>query len=80
MTIVESSSPRRRSASRNRPSCSSANATSASYASVNLLYYPVPNVMIGGEVLWGDLEYEDGSTEDDTRVQFSVKYSWGKSF
>jgi len=53
---------------------------SAQYASVNLLYYPVPNVMIGGEVLWGDLEYEDGSTEDDTRVQFSVKYSWGKSF
>jgi len=53
---------------------------SAQYASVNLLYYPVPNVMIGGEVLWGDLEYEDGSTEDDTRVQFSVKYSWGKTF
>jgi hypothetical protein len=53
---------------------------SAQYASVNLLYYPVPNVMIGGEVLWGDLEYEDGSTEDDTRVQFSVKYNWGKTF
>jgi hypothetical protein len=53
---------------------------SAQYASVNLLYYPVPNVMIGGEVMWGDLEYEEGSTEDDTRVQFSVKYSWGKTF
>lgn len=50
------------------------------YTSVNLLYYPVPNVMMGGEVLWGDLEYKDGSTEDDTRVQFSVKYSWGKTF
>jgi hypothetical protein len=50
------------------------------YTSANLLYYPVPNVMIGGEVLWGDLEYKDGSTQDDTRVQFSVKYSWGKSF
>jgi hypothetical protein len=50
------------------------------YTSANLLYYPVPNVMIGGEVLWGDLEYKDGSTQDDTRVQFSVKYNWGKTF
>jgi len=50
------------------------------YTSINLLYYPVPNVMMGGEVLWGDLEYKDGSTQDDTRVQFSVKYSWGKTF
>jgi hypothetical protein len=53
---------------------------SAQYASANLLYYPVPNVMVGGEVMWGDLEYKDGSNEDDFRVQFSVKYSWGKSF
>jgi hypothetical protein len=53
---------------------------SAQYASVNLLYYPVPNVMVGGEVIWGDLEFKDGSTQDDTRVQFSVKYNWGKSF
>lgn len=53
---------------------------SGQYASVNLLYYPVPNVMVGGEVIWGDLEYKDGSTEDDTRVQFSVKYNWGKTF
>jgi hypothetical protein len=50
------------------------------YASANLLYTPVPNVMIGGEFLWGDLEYKDGSTQDDSRVQFSVKYSWGKTF
>jgi hypothetical protein len=53
---------------------------SGQYASVNLLYYPVPNVMIGGEVIWGDLEYKDGSTQDDTRFQFSVKYNWGKTF
>ena len=53
---------------------------SAQYASVNLLYYPVPNVMVGGEVMWGDLEFKDGSSQDDTRVQFSVKYNWGKSF
>jgi hypothetical protein len=50
------------------------------YTSANLLYTPVPNVMIGGEVLWGDLETKDGNTQDDVRVQFSVKYSWGKTF
>ena len=47
---------------------------------MNLLYYPVSNVMIGGEVIWGDLEFKDGSTQDDTRFQFSVKYNWGKTF
>ena len=35
--------------------------------------------MIGGEVIWGDLEFKDGSTQDDTRFQFSVKYNWGKT-
>jgi len=53
---------------------------SGQYASANLLYYPVPNVMIGGEVMWGELEYKDGSNEDDVRVQFSVKYNWRKTF
>ena len=53
---------------------------SGQYASVNLLYYPVTNVMIGGEVIWGDLEFKDGSTQDDTRFQFSIKYNWGKTF
>jgi hypothetical protein len=53
---------------------------SGQYASANLLYYPVPNVMIGGEVLWGDLQEFHGETQDDVRVQFSVKYSWGKTF
>ncbi|MFO1407480.1 MAG: DcaP family trimeric outer membrane transporter [Steroidobacteraceae bacterium] len=53
---------------------------SGQYTSLNLLYYPVPNVMIGGEVLWGDLEYKNGDTQDDTRVQFSVQYKWGKTF
>ncbi|HQR24978.1 MAG TPA: DcaP family trimeric outer membrane transporter, partial [Steroidobacteraceae bacterium] len=50
------------------------------YASANLLWYPVTNLMIGGEVLWGDLEYHDGSKASDTRVQFSAQYKWGKSF
>jgi hypothetical protein len=53
---------------------------SGQYASANLLYTPVPNVMIGGEVLWGDLEVFRGDTQDDVRVQFTVKYSWGKTF
>jgi len=53
---------------------------SGQYASANLLYTPVPNVMIGGEVIWGDLEVKGGDTQDDVRVQFSVKYSWGKTF
>jgi hypothetical protein len=53
---------------------------SGQYTSANLLYTPVPNVMIGGEVLWGDLEEFHGDTQDDVRVQFSVKYSWDKSF
>jgi hypothetical protein len=53
---------------------------SGQYASANLLYTPVPNVMVGGEVLWGDLEELQGDTQDDVRVQFSVKYSWDKSF
>jgi hypothetical protein len=53
---------------------------SGQYASVNLLYTPVPNVMVGGEVLWGDLEEYSGNSTDDVRMQFSVKYSWGKTF
>jgi hypothetical protein len=47
------------------------------YASVNLLYYPVENVMIGGELLWGEREDLDGANNDDTRIQISVKYNFG---
>ena len=47
------------------------------YSSVNLLYYPVENVMVGGEFLWGEREDKDGQTNNDTRVQFSVKYNFG---
>ncbi len=49
------------------------------YASVNLLYYPVDNVMIGGELLWGDREDFGGASNDDTRIQISVKYNFGTS-
>ncbi len=50
---------------------------SGQYASANLLYTPVPNVMIGGEVIWGDLEVFHGDTQDDVRFQFTVKYNFG---
>jgi hypothetical protein len=47
------------------------------YASVNLLAVPTKNVMIGGEVLWGKRTNNDGSSGDDTRFQFTVKYNFG---
>jgi hypothetical protein len=51
---------------------------SGQYFSVNLLTTPAPNVMMGGELIWGQRENNtDGFTSDDVRVQFSVKYSFG---
>jgi hypothetical protein len=47
------------------------------YASVNLLAYPAKNVMMGGELLYGKLYNNDGTSGDDVRFQFSVKYSFG---
>jgi hypothetical protein len=47
------------------------------YASGNLLYYPADNVMVGGELMWGERENNDGDTEDGFRFQFSVKYNFG---
>jgi hypothetical protein len=32
--------------------------------------------MMGVEVLWGEREDNDRATDDDTRIQFSVKYSF----
>jgi hypothetical protein len=46
------------------------------YALGNLMYYPVKNVMMGGEVQWGDRENKNGFTSDDLRFQFSAKYSF----
>jgi hypothetical protein len=48
----------------------------AQYASGNLLWTPVKNVMIGGEVLWGKRTDNSGQTGDDVRFQFSVKYDF----
>ena len=50
-----------------------------SYASGNLLYYPVQNVMVGAELLWGEREDLGGASGDDTRIQFSVKYDFGSA-
>ena len=47
-----------------------------SYASVNLLHYPVKNVLVGTELIWGERENNDGATGDDSRIQFSAKYSF----
>ena len=60
------------------------------YALANLLYYPVKNVMWGGEIQWGDRTNNDddatildsfGNTVDvdsfdDLRIQFSVRYNF----
>jgi len=51
------------------------------YALVNLLHYPVPNVMIGGELQWGQrANNSDGWTSDDFRIQFSFKYNFSHTF
>jgi hypothetical protein len=47
---------------------------SGQYAVANLRYYPTERVMLGGEVLYGIREDNDGSTGDDLRLQFSVQY------
>ena len=47
------------------------------YALGNLLYYPAPNVMVGGELQWGRREnFADGFQSDGVKVQFSFKYNF----
>ena len=43
------------------------------YASVNLLFYPMQNVMVGIEGLWGQRVNFDGAKNDDQRIQFSSR-------
>ena len=47
------------------------------YALGNLLFYPAPNVMFGGEFQWGRREnFSDGFTSDGIKLQFSFKYNF----
>lgn len=49
------------------------------YASVNLLWAPVTNVMMGGEFQYGRrANFADDFTFDDYRLQFTVKYSFSQ--
>ena len=50
------------------------------YALGNLLYHPVPGVMMGAEFQWGRRENNsDGFTSDDSRIQFSARYNFSRS-
>ncbi|HZI43000.1 MAG TPA: DcaP family trimeric outer membrane transporter [Gemmatimonadaceae bacterium] len=54
---------------------------SGQYASVNLLWTPVPNVMTGGEFQWGHRDnFSDGFHSNDYRFQFALKYSFSQKF
>jgi hypothetical protein len=47
------------------------------YALANLLYYPVPDLMLGGEFQWGKREnFSDGFSFSDYRIQFSFRYNF----
>jgi hypothetical protein len=53
------------------------------YALGNVVFYPVPNVMVGGEFQWGQRENKgDNTTEgfisDGYKLQFSFKYNFTK--
>ena len=50
------------------------------YALANLLYHPVPQVTMGGEFQFGRrLNFTDGYSFNDYKMQFSFKYDWRKS-
>ena len=54
---------------------------SGQYASTNLLWTPVPNILMGGEFQWGHRENNsDGFSVNDFRLQFSFKYSYSQKF
>jgi len=51
------------------------------YAVGNLLYHPVKDVTIGGELQYGKRENaSDGFTSDDFKVQISFKYNFSRNF
>jgi hypothetical protein len=46
------------------------------YALGNLLFTPVPNMMVGGELQWGRRENLNGFHSDGLKVQVSFKYNF----
>ena len=51
------------------------------YALANILYHPLSKVTIGPEFQFGRrVNYLDGWTYNDYRVQFTLKYDWSKGF
>jgi hypothetical protein len=52
---------------------------SGEYASINLLWTPVKNLLVGGEFLWGQRTDNSTASGEDLRVQFSVKYDFAAS-
>jgi len=46
------------------------------YANLNLLYTPVAPFLTGVELVWGRREDKNCETNDDARVQFSMKYKF----
>jgi hypothetical protein len=51
------------------------------YALINLLYYPVKNMMAGVEFEWGDRHnYTDGFTSNISKLQFSFRYNYSQAF
>ena len=47
------------------------------YATVNLLYQPIPDFFAGPEYIWGRRENRNGADGIDNRIQFSAKYKFG---
>jgi hypothetical protein len=53
----------------------------AQYALGNVAYYPVQNVMLGGELQWGRREsFRDDFISDCFKIQFSFKYNFSHKF
>ena len=45
-------------------------------AQINLLHYPMDNVMLGTELNWGERKDVDGKTGEDYRIQFTLKVNF----
>lgn len=51
------------------------------YTSINLLYYPLPGLMAGAELIWINRDnYHDGWSSSSAKIQVSIKYYFTTSF